>query len=68
MHVSEAEVAARAAESQLLVIEAEELQNRGVEIVNVNFVFRGRETVFVRRTVNDAAFDAAAGHHMLKPW
>ena len=47
MDVGEAEVAALEAEGQLLVVEAEQVQDRGVEVVDVDAVFDGAEAEFV---------------------
>ena len=40
VHISKPVIASAVAVSQLLVINAEQVKNRGVEIVNVNFVLR----------------------------
>jgi len=61
MHVGQTEVASGAAEREFLVIEAEQVQNRRVQIVDVDFAFRRRETELVRRAVHVAASYAAAG-------
>ena len=47
---------------EFLVIEPEHLQNRGVQIVNVNRVFNRLETKIVGGAVDVSAFNAAAGH------
>ncbi len=47
MHVGEAEVAALEAEGELLVVEAEQVQDRGVEVVDVDAVFDGAEAELV---------------------
>jgi hypothetical protein len=59
--IGEAKVAAGVTVSEFFVIEAEEPQDRGVEIVNVNLVLNRSETKFVGRAVDVATFDAAAG-------
>ena len=43
MHVGEAEVAAGVAVGEAFVIEAEELQERGVQVVDVDLVLDGLE-------------------------
>ena len=59
--VGEAEVAAVVEVSEAFVIEAEEVQNGGVEIVGVHGVDAGFETDLIGGAVGDAAFHAAAG-------
>src|SRR5438046_3137615 len=44
------------------MIESEQVQDGGLQIVDVNFVFRDTEYEFIGRTVVQAAFDSAAGH------
>ena len=61
MDVSKPEVAAGVAESQLGVVEAELIEDGGVEVVDADFVFDGFEAEIVGGSVGDAAFDAAAG-------
>ena len=62
MHIGESEVAALGAEGKLSVVETEQVENGGVEIVDVDFIFDGVEAEFVGFAVLDTAFDAAAGH------
>jgi len=47
---------------EFLVIEPEHLQNRGVQIMNVNRILAGFESKIIGCAVNIAAFNAAAGH------
>src|ERR1700728_4396625 len=47
MNVSQAEIAACVAVSELLMIEAQKVQNRGVEVVHVNPFSRGGEAELV---------------------
>jgi hypothetical protein len=61
VHVREAEVAALETERQPLVIEAEQVKDRGVQIVNVRAVLHRVEAEFVRAADAHAAFEAAAG-------
>src|SRR4051812_7764360 len=42
------------------MINAEQVQQRGVQVVNRDLVFDGVKAVFVGRAVHDATFDAAA--------
>ena len=59
--VGEAEVAAVVEVSEAFVIEAEEVQDGGVEIVGVHGVDNGFETDLIGGAVGDAAFHAATG-------
>ena len=43
------------------VVEAEEVEERGVEVVDVDFVGHGVEAEFVATAEGEAGFDAAAG-------
>src|SRR5262245_58420320 len=43
------------------VVEAEQVQDRGVQVVHVHAAGRGVEAELVALTVGDAPFDAAAG-------
>ena len=40
MHVGQAEIAAGVAVGQLLMVEAEQVKNRGVQVVDMHRVFR----------------------------
>ena len=51
-----------AGDFQLAGVEAELLQDRGVDVGDVVAVLDGVEADLVGRAVNDAALDAAAGH------
>ena len=46
---------------QSLVIEAEEVENRGVKVVDVDDLFHGLMAELVGRPEAEAAFDACAG-------
>ena len=59
--VGEAEVAAAVAEGELLVVEAEQVQDGGVEVVHVDLVLRGLVAEFVGRAMGEAGFHAGAG-------
>src|SRR5688500_817922 len=58
--VGEAVVAAAVAVGQLLVIQAEQVQHGGVQVVLVELVFDGAGAVLVGSAVADAPLDAAA--------
>ncbi len=62
MHISQPIVAALELVRQFLVIEAEQVENRGVEIVDVNFLFRSGESELIGCAVNMAAFYSPARH------
>ena len=61
MHVGQAEVAAGVAEGQLFVIHAQQVQQGGVEVVDVHAVLRRLEAEVVGLAVAHAAARAAAG-------
>ena len=61
MHVRQSEVAAGVAIGKSFVVESEQVQDGGVQVVDVNLVFDGREAELVRCTMNIAAACAAAG-------
>ena len=60
--VGEAVVTALKFIGQLLVIEAEEVEDGGLEVVDVDAVFDDVEADFIAFAVADAGFDAPAGH------
>src|SRR5438445_7389270 len=60
-HIGESEVAAGVAVRQLLVVQAEEVQQGRVQVVDVDLVLGGVVPVVVRRPVAEPAFDSAAG-------
>ncbi len=61
MHVGKTKVATRVPVGQLGVIEPQQVQECGVQIVYVNTLVNRAKTKFVRGAVNMSAFDAAAG-------
>jgi hypothetical protein len=61
VHVGEAETAALKFVSQLGVVETEQVQNGGVEIVNMNTIPDHVEAQIVGLSHHQAGFDAAAG-------
>ena len=60
MHIRQSEVTALKAIGELLVVEAEEVQDGGLEVVDVDFVLYDRETEFIGLAVTAATLDAAA--------
>src|SRR5206468_11545840 len=61
MHVGQTEVAAGVAVRQALVIEAEQVQHGGVQVVNVDRVLDRLKTELVGRSIRLTAANAAAG-------
>ena len=62
VHVSDSEIATVVPISELLVIETEEMKDRGVKIMVRNRGFNGMHSKVVGGTISEAAFDPAAGH------
>ena len=62
VHIGEAEVASLETVGELGVFEAEEMQDRRVQIVNMHLVLDGMEAELIGLAVNHARLDAAAGH------
>src|SRR6186713_1291289 len=59
--VGQPEVAAAVAEGEPRVVQAEEVQDGGVQVVDVDAVLDGLEAELVGLAVTNAPFDAAAG-------
>ena len=62
MHVGQPEVAALEAVGQLCVVYAKAVQQRGLEIVNVDRVFGDVVAVVVGCAMHESGLDAAASH------
>src|SRR5688572_32666040 len=62
MHVRQAKIAAAIAIREMFMIEAEQRQQSGMKIVNVNLILRCVVAVIVSRAVSEAGSYAAAGH------
>ena len=60
-HVCQPKVTSRILERQPLMVQAQQVQDRGMQIVHVDFVGDGFESQFVGGPVCDAAFEAASG-------
>ena len=60
--VGEAEIAAFESVDEAFVVEAEEVEDSGLDVVDVDGVFGDLHAEFVGGAVGDAGFDAAAGH------
>ena len=61
MDICQAEIAPAISEREPLMVETHQMQNRGVQVVNVNLFFNRSKTEFVRRSVRHSAFDTASG-------
>src|SRR5688572_25361168 len=59
-NICETEIASGVAVGQSFMIEAEQVQHRGVQIVNARAILNGLETELIRGAVNRAALHAAA--------
>ena len=60
--IGEAKVPALKAIGQSLVIEAEQVHDGRLKIMDVYFIFGYSETQFIRRSVVEAFFDAPTRH------
>src|SRR5439155_3547235 len=60
VHVGQAHIAAAEAEGELLVIDAEQAEHGGMQVVNLHLVVDDIVAVVVGRAVDGAALDAAA--------
>ena len=58
-YIGQTKIAATVAERELFMIEAEEVEDGGVEIMGVDWVFSNRVCDFIGRAINHAAFDSA---------
>src|SRR5205823_2534038 len=55
-------IAPGAAEGEFLMVESKQRQDRGMQIVNVNFVLGGLESELIGRTMHVTTLDAAPSH------
>jgi len=62
MDVSKAEITPLESVGELIVIDAEEVQESGVQVVHVDLVFSGIETEIIRSAVDCAWLNAATRH------
>lgn len=62
VHIGESAINAVVVEAELFMIEAEQVQCRGVEIVAIGRVFSCFETEVVGAAIGGATLNAAAGH------
>src|SRR5690242_2211761 len=61
MNIREAEITALKTERKLFVIEAQQVEDRCLEIIDIHFISGDRETEFIRFTISDAFFDSSPG-------
>ena len=59
--IGEAKIPAGVSVGQIFVIQSHEVKNGGVEIMDMDLIFHGREAKLVGRTVGHAALDSSAG-------
>src|SRR5439155_3094298 len=59
--IGQSEVPAAVAEGELLVVHAHEVQEGGVQVVDVHLILDGIEAELVGGAVGESALDAAAG-------
>ena len=62
VHVGQPEVSAGVMERELFVVEAEQVQNRRLQIVDVNGINRDVKAKLVRLAVDNSALYSAPGH------
>ena len=60
--IGQAEIATLEAISQSRVVEAQQIQNRGLQIMRMDRLFDGGPAEFVGGAVGNATFEPAAGH------
>src|SRR5262245_29568669 len=53
--------------AERVLVESELIQNRCVDVAEVNRLLHGLQPDFIRRAVNLSAFYAASGHHHGEP-
>ena len=66
-HIGKSEIAALESVDQLFVIDAQQMQHRGVQVVDFDLVLDRVVAELIGRPVHDAAPDAAAGHPDREP-
>ena len=62
MDIGQAVVAATVAVCQTSMVDAQQVQDRRMEVMNVDSVLSDGRTDFVRAAVADARFDSGTGH------
>ena len=67
MHIGQAKVAASVAERQALMIESHQVQNSGMQIVEVNFILHSIVSIVIRLAIGQARPHATTCHPDAKP-
>ena len=67
MHIGQAKVAAGITKCQTLVIESHQVQNSGMQIVEVNFILHSIVSIVIRLAIGQASTHASACHPDTKP-
>lgn len=67
MHVSEPKITPGVAEGEFLMIETQQPEDGGVQVMNVDLIFDGLETKFIGCAVDVAAPHAAARQPHAEP-
>src|SRR5205814_6208804 len=67
MHIGQPEIAAAVVEGEFLVIEAQQVKNRRVQIMHMHTVLNGVVSEFIGGAMNDAAFYTAASQPHAEP-
>ena len=62
MDIGEAEIAPLKTKRQSLVIDPEAFQDRGIQIVNMNWILHDVVAVIIGRTITDPWLESTAGH------
>ena len=62
MHIREPVIAALETVGHFEVIDAEQVQNRRVQVVDMDLVLDGVKAKLIRLAIDDARFDAAPSH------
>jgi hypothetical protein len=58
--IRQTEITPLGAEAELFVIDAHLMENRGVKVVNMNWIFRGMVAKFICRSEGNSGFHSAA--------
>ena len=60
MHVGQPHVAARKAERETRMVKSQQVQHRGVQVVNFDFILDDFVTIFIGLPVNRPSLDSSA--------
>ena len=67
MHVCQSEITTGVVVGKLLVVQAEQVKDRRVQIVHARSVLHGREAKLIGRAIDSSPADAAAGEPDTEP-